>query len=100
MTLGFSSKAVRLLLFRSSARVWAELHEQAFRRLGGSVRVVTLRQSAEGVLTPDITSPRSIDSTVICWATMAPWRCPAALTIRIVKAQLKPDGRCQEKDTT
>ena len=40
MTLGFSRKAVRLLVFRSNSRVWAELHEQAFRRLGGSVRVV------------------------------------------------------------
>ena len=36
MTLGRSRKCVRLLAFRSSARVWAELHEKAFRRLGGS----------------------------------------------------------------
>ena len=36
MTLGYSRKSVRLLVFRSSARVWAELHEKAFRRLGGS----------------------------------------------------------------
>ncbi|MGH9880382.1 MAG: IS21 family transposase, partial [Pyrinomonadaceae bacterium] len=54
MTLGFSRKAVRLLVFRSSARVWAELHETAFRRLGGSVRVVVLDNLREGVLTPDI----------------------------------------------
>jgi hypothetical protein len=38
MTLGCSRKCVRLLVFRSSARVWAELHEKAFRRLGGSPR--------------------------------------------------------------
>jgi hypothetical protein len=42
MTLGCSRKCVRLLAFRSSARVWAELHEKAFRRLGGSPRVVVL----------------------------------------------------------
>jgi hypothetical protein len=30
MTLGCSRKCVRLLAFRSSARVWAELHEKAF----------------------------------------------------------------------
>jgi transposase len=54
MTLGYSRKAVRLLTFRSSARVWAELHEQAFRRLGGSVRIVVLDNLREGVLTPDI----------------------------------------------
>src|SRR6266481_6029508 len=35
LTLGYSRKTVRLLTWRSSAQVWAELHEQAFRRLGG-----------------------------------------------------------------
>jgi hypothetical protein len=56
-TLGFSRKAVRLLLFRSSSRIWAELHEKAFRRLGGSVRIVVLDNLREGVLTPDIYDP-------------------------------------------
>jgi hypothetical protein len=42
MTLGCSRKAVRLLTFRSSSRIWAELHEKAFRRLDGSTRVVVL----------------------------------------------------------
>ena len=42
LTLGFSRKSVRLLTWRSSARIWAELHEKAFRRLGGCVRVVVL----------------------------------------------------------
>jgi hypothetical protein len=32
LTLGYSRKAVRLLVFQSSSRVWAELHEKAFRR--------------------------------------------------------------------
>jgi hypothetical protein len=36
LTLGCSRKCVRLLAFRSSARAWAELHENAFRRLGGT----------------------------------------------------------------
>ena len=57
MTLGYSRKAVRLLVFRSSARVWAELHEKAFRRLGGATRVVVLDNLREGVLTPDIYEP-------------------------------------------
>jgi transposase len=35
LTLGYSRKSVRLLVWRSSSRVWAELHEKAFRRLGG-----------------------------------------------------------------
>src|SRR5258708_3908271 len=32
MTLGYSRKSVRLLAWRSSSRIWAELHEKAFRR--------------------------------------------------------------------
>ena len=57
LTLGFSRKAVRLLVFRSNSRTWAELHEQAFRRLGGSVRIVVLDNLREGVLTADIYEP-------------------------------------------
>lgn len=57
LTLGFSRKAVRLLVFRSSSQTWAELHEKAFRRLGGCTRVVVLDNLREGVLTPDIYDP-------------------------------------------
>ena len=57
MTLGYSRKSVRLLVFRSSTRIWAELHEQAFRRLGGSPRIVVLDNLREGVLTPDFYDP-------------------------------------------
>src|SRR6266851_3513378 len=57
MTLGYSRKAVRLLSFRSSSRIWAELHEKAFRRLGGSTRIVVLDNLREGVLVPDIYDP-------------------------------------------
>jgi hypothetical protein len=42
MTLRYSRKAVRLLVFHSSTQTWAELHETAFRRLGGSCRVLVL----------------------------------------------------------
>ena len=57
MTLGYSRKAVRLLVFRSSTRTWTELHETAFRRLGGACRVVVLDNLKEGVLTPDVYDP-------------------------------------------
>ena len=40
LTLGYSRKSVRLLTWRSSTQTWAELHEEAFRRLGGTVRVI------------------------------------------------------------
>jgi transposase len=57
LTLGCSRKSVRLLVFKSSTRVWAELHEKAFRRLGGSTLVVVLDNLREGVLSPDIYDP-------------------------------------------
>ena len=57
MTLGHSRKSVRLLAFRSSTQIWAELHEKAFRRLGGATRVVVLDNLREGVLTPDLYDP-------------------------------------------
>jgi transposase len=57
MTLGCSRKSVRLLTFRSSSRIWAELHERAFRRLGGATRIIVLDNLREGVLVPDIYDP-------------------------------------------
>jgi transposase len=56
-TLGYSRKSVRLLTFASSARRWAELHEETFRRLGGAVATAVLDNLNEGVLTPDIYDP-------------------------------------------
>jgi transposase len=57
LTLGYSRKSIRLLVFQSSTQTWAELHEQAFRRLGGCTRVVVLDNLGEGVLKPDIYDP-------------------------------------------
>jgi transposase len=57
LTLGNSRKAVHLLTFQSSARIWAELHEQAFRRIGGATRTIVLDNLGEGVLKPDIYDP-------------------------------------------
>ena len=57
LTLGCSRKSVRLLTFQSSARQWAELHEFAFRRLGGVTRTIVLDNLPEGVLQPDIYDP-------------------------------------------
>jgi transposase len=42
LTLGYSRKSVRLLVFRSSSQVWAELHEKAFRRLTGRCAVILI----------------------------------------------------------
>ncbi len=57
LTLGYSRKCVRLLVFRSSVRVWAELHEQAFRRFRRSHARGGARNLREGVLAPDNYDP-------------------------------------------
>jgi transposase len=57
LTLGYSRKSVRLMVFGSSSQTWAELHETAFRRLGGVTRVAVLDNLREGVLKPDIYDP-------------------------------------------
>ncbi len=57
MTLGYSRKSIRLLVWRSSSHVWAELHEKAFRRLGGCPRWVVLDNLREGVIAPDLYDP-------------------------------------------
>jgi len=57
LALGYSRKCIRLLTFHSSTRTWVELHERAFRRLGGVPRVLVLDNLREGVLTPDLYDP-------------------------------------------
>jgi transposase len=57
LTLGFSRKSVRLLVLRSSTKVWAQLHERAFRRLGAVPKVIVLDNLREGVLRPDVYDP-------------------------------------------
>jgi len=87
MTLGYSRKAVRLLVFRSSTRTWAELHEIAFRRLGGSCRVLVLDNLKEGVLTPDIYDPTLNPLFKDVLTTTAWWPCHVAFAILIAKAK-------------
>ncbi len=57
LTLGCSRKAVWLLRFESSSQVWCELHEEAFRRIGGAPRTIILDNLKEGVLKPDVFDP-------------------------------------------
>ncbi|MCP3105575.1 IS21 family transposase [Myxococcus sp. K15C18031901] len=57
MTLGYSRKSVRLLCWKSSSQTWAQLHEDAFRRLGGVARTVVLDNLREGVLAADVYEP-------------------------------------------
>jgi transposase len=57
LTLGFSRKCIRLLSFQSSMQIWAELHETAFRRLGGTTKCIVLDNLSE-CLSPDIHDPK------------------------------------------
>lgn len=57
MTLKFSRRSFRKVVWKSSAEVWAKLHEEAFRYFGGAVQYVVLDNLKEGVLKPDIYEP-------------------------------------------
>jgi transposase len=48
LTQGHSRTSVRLLTWKSGSREWAELHEQSFRRLGGTVRWIVLDNLKRG----------------------------------------------------
>jgi len=78
LTLGYSRKSVRLLVWKSSSQVWSELHEKAFRRLGGAPRVIVLDNLKEGVLRPDVydaaLNPLYRDVLAHCGVTALPCR--------------------------
>jgi transposase len=52
MTLWYSRRSFRRVVWKSSKLVWAQLHEEAFRYFGGSVSYVVLDNLREGVITP------------------------------------------------
>jgi transposase len=57
MTLRYSRRSFRRVVWKSGQQEWAELHEQAFRYFGGVVRYVVLDNLKEGVLKPDLYEP-------------------------------------------
>jgi hypothetical protein len=89
LTLGYSRKSVRLLVFNSSSQIWAELHEKAFRRLGGVARVIVLDNLREGVRIPTSTIPQSILCTATCSGTTTSSLCPAGSPTRIGREKWK-----------
>lgn len=58
MTLRYSRRSYRQVVWKSSSEVWARLHEQAFRYFGGCPQYVVLDNLKEGVITPDIYEPQ------------------------------------------
>jgi transposase/5S rRNA maturation endonuclease (ribonuclease M5) len=57
MTLKYSGRAFRKVVWNSSQEIWARLHEEAFRYFGGCPQYVVLDNLKEGVLKPDIYEP-------------------------------------------
>jgi hypothetical protein len=57
MTLKYSRRSFRKVVWKSSSQVWARLHEEAFRYFGGCVQYVVLDNLKEGIITPDIYEP-------------------------------------------
>jgi len=57
MTLKYSGRAFRKVVWKSSKETWCRLHEEAFRYFGGCPQYVTLDNLKEGVIKPDIYEP-------------------------------------------
>jgi transposase len=57
MTLKYSGKSFRKTVWKTDQQVWARLHEEAFRALGGCPRYVVLDNLKEGVIRPDLYAP-------------------------------------------
>jgi transposase len=57
MTLKYSRRSFRKVVWKSSKETWAKLHEEAFRYFGGCTQYVVLDNLKEGVIKPDIYEP-------------------------------------------
>jgi transposase len=58
MTLKYSRRCFRKVVWTSGQVVWAKLHEEAFRYFGGVTRYVVLDNLKEGVIKPDLYEPQ------------------------------------------
>ena len=57
MTLKYSGRAFRKVVWKSSKEIWAKLHQEAFHYFGGCPQYVVLDNLKEGVIKPDIYEP-------------------------------------------
>jgi transposase len=58
MTLKYSGKCFRKVVWKADQEVWARLHEEAFRAFGGSVEYCVLDNLKQGVISPDLYEPQ------------------------------------------
>lgn len=57
MTLRYSRRAFRKVVWKADQRTWCQLHEQAFRYFCGAVQYVVLDNLKQGVAKPDLYDP-------------------------------------------
>lgn len=57
MTLKYSRRSYRAVVWRADEKSWCKLHEQAFRYFGGVPRYIVLDNLKQGVIRPDIYEP-------------------------------------------
>ena len=57
MTLKYSGKSFRKVVWKADTATWVRLHEEAFLSFGGAVRYVVLDNLKQGVLKPDLYDP-------------------------------------------
>jgi transposase len=57
MTLKYSGKSFRKVVWKADQETWARLHEEAFRTLGGAVAYIVLDNLKQGVVRPDLYEP-------------------------------------------
>jgi transposase len=57
MTLKYSGKSFRKVVWKTGQEIWSQLHEEAFRSFGGCPRYIVLDNLKEGVIKPDIYEP-------------------------------------------
>ncbi len=57
MTLKYSGKSFRKVVWKADQQTWARLHEEAWHALGGCARYVVLDNLLQGVLKPDLYEP-------------------------------------------
>ena len=58
MTLRYSRRSFRRVVWKSSQETWARLHEDAWRYFSGACRYVVLDNLKEGVIKPDLYEPQ------------------------------------------
>ena len=57
MTLKYSGKSFRKVVWKADQETWARLHEEAFMTFGGAVAYVVLDNLKQGVIRPDLYAP-------------------------------------------